>query len=269
MTRAARRLACTIAAIAAALVLAGTSLAGGAPAIGWRLVDTRPHDPTAFAQGLVRYGEVLLEGTGACCPGGTVPSTVRRVDARTGEVLDRRVIPLPLWAEGVTVLRGTAWHLTFYDGVAFSFSPATLEQASRVDYPFRGWGLTVHGGRLLASDGTSRLRWLRVPELRVTKSVVVRDAGRPVAGINELEMLGGVLWANVWPSDRIALIDPASGQVRAWLDLSSLRRRVQGDVDVLNGIARDPVTGHVVVTGKFWNRMFVIRLTEPVPSASR
>ena len=258
-----------IAAAVGAVALVGASVATAAPTIGWRLVEARPHDPTAFTQGLVRFGDLLIETTGACCPGGTVESTVRKVDPRSGRVLDRRVIPLPLWAEGVTVFRGTAWHLTFYDGVAFSFSPTTLAPASRVTYPFQGWGLTVQGGRLLASDGTPRLRWLRTPDLRVTKSVVVRDAGRPVSGINELEMLGGVLWANVWPSEDIALIDPASGRVRAWLDLSSLRKRVQEDVDVLNGIARDPVTGHVAVTGKFWNRLFVIRLAEPVPPATR
>ena len=244
-------------------------MAGAAPTIGWRLVEARPHDPGAFTQGLVRSGSVLLETTGACCPSGSVESTVRRVDPRTGEVIDQRPIPLPLWAEGVTVFRGTAWHLTFYDGVAFSFSPATLAPISRVPYPFQGWGLTVQAGRLLASDGTPRLRWLRVPDLRVTKSVVVRDAGRPVSGLNELEMVGGVLWANVWPSNDIALIDPPSGKVRAWLDLSSLRNRVPEDVDVLNGIARDPVTGHVAVTGKRWNRLFVIRLTGPVPRATR
>ena len=272
MSRAGQRLPGFIAPLAAALAtlgLAGASLATAAPTIGWRLVDARPHDPGAFTQGLVRYGDVLLESTGACCPGGTVASTLRRVDARTGQVLDRRVIPLPLWAEGLTVFRGTAWHLTFYDGVAFSFSPTTLSQESRVTYPFQGWGLTVQGGSLLASDGTPRLRWLRTPDLRVSRTVVVRDGGRPVAGINELEMLGGVLWANVWPSDDIALIDPSSGRVRAWLDMSSLRSRVQEDVDVLNGIARDPVTGHVALTGKFWNRLFVIRLTEPVPPATR
>ena len=258
-----------IAAAVAAFALVGASVATAAPTIGWRLVEVRPHEPTAFTQGLVRFGDLLIETTGACCPGGTVESTVRKVDPRSGRVLDRRVIPLPLWAEGVTLFRGTAWHLTFYDGVAFSFSPSTLAPTSRVPYPFQGWGLTVQGGSLLASDGTPRLRWLRTPDLRVTKSVVVRDAGRPVSGINELEMLGGVLWANVWPSEDIALIDPASGRVRAWLDLSSLRNRVQEDVDVLNGIARDPVTGHVAVTGKFWNRLFVIRLTEPVPPATR
>lgn len=252
-----------------ALALAATSASGAAPTIGWRLVDTRPHDPRAFTQGLVRHGDVLLESTGACCPGGSVPSTVRRVDPRTGGVLDTQVIPLPLWAEGLTVLRGTTWQLTWLDRVALTLDPGSLEPTSRRPYPFEGWGVTTQREQLVASDGTARLRWLRTPDLRVSRSVVVRDGTRPVEGLNELEMLGGVLWANVWPTDRIALIDPASGRLRAWLDMSSLRSRVGGPIDVLNGIARDPVTGHVVVTGKFWDRMFVIRLTEPVPGATR
>ena len=255
-----------VAALAVMCMLAAGSISAGAPTIGWQLVETRPHDRMAFTQGLVRHGDVLLESTGSCCPGGSVASTVRRVDPRTGRVLARRVMPLPLWAEGLTVLRGTAWQLTWLDRVAFSLSPTSLRPSSRVRYPFEGWGLTVHGGRLLASDGSPRLRWLRTPDLQVTRTVVVKDGERPVGGLNELELLDGVLWANVWPSDRIALIDPASGAVRAWLDMTSLRQRVTGETDVLNGIARDPVTGHVVVTGKLWDRTFVIRLDEPVPA---
>ena len=259
----------TLAALAAVVILWGSSLAAAAPTIGWRLLDTRPHDRTAFTEGLVKHGAVLLESTGSCCPGEQVASTVRRVDPRTGRVLDARELPRPLFAEGLTVLRGTAWQLTWLDRVAFSLSPDSLVPQTRVPYAFEGWGLTTQGSRLLASDGSARLRWLRVPDLRMTRSVDVRDGAQPVTWLNELELLDGVLWANVWKSDRIALIDPASGVVRAWLDMSPLRRRVGPGAEVLNGIARDPVTGHVVVTGKLWDRMFVIRLTEPIPRATR
>jgi glutamine cyclotransferase len=98
------------------------------------------------------------------------------------------------------------------------------------------------------------------------RSVTVRDGGRPVTSLNELERLGGSIWANVWGEDRIALIAPSSGRVRAWLDMSRLRDRISPDGEVLNGIARDPVTGHVIVTGKKWDRMFVIRLAQRVPA---
>ena len=263
-----------LAAIAAGVALgsvplAGASPPGGAPTIAWRLVDTRPHDASAFTEGLVRHGNVLLESTGSCCPADVALSDVRRVDARTGRVLEKRELARPLFGEGITVLRGTAWQITWFDGVAFSRSPDSLVEQTRVRYPFEGWGLTTQGDRLVASDGTSRLRWLTAPGMVVTKSVAASDGGYPVNALNELEMLGGVLWANVWKTDRIALINPASGRVRAWLDMSSLRRRVGAGAEVLNGIARDPVTGHVIVTGKLWDRMFVIRLAQPIPPATR
>jgi glutamine cyclotransferase len=109
------------------------------------------------------------------------------------------------------------------------------------------------------------VRWLRPPDLRVTRSVVVRDGATPVARLNELEMLSGRIWANIWLEDRIAIIAPGDGRVRAWLDLSALRSEVAQGAGVLNGIARDPITGHVIVTGKNWDRMFVIRPTTSIP----
>jgi glutamine cyclotransferase len=241
-------------------MLALPPVAGAAPSVPWRLVDTRPHDPAAFTQGLVAHQGLLIESTGDCCPAGSGMSSIRRVDPRTGRVLAIRRIPGPVWAEGVTVLGGTAWQLTWYDGVVFRVDPATLRQQAVVPYPREGWGITVQGQSLVASDGSAVLRWLRPGDLRVTRQVVVRDNGRPVPRLNELEMIGGTIWANVWPGNRIALVRPSDGAVTGWLDLSSLRARVTPPVDVLNGIARDPVTGHVLVTGKNWDRMFVIRL---------
>ncbi|MBL6634107.1 MAG: glutaminyl-peptide cyclotransferase [Thermoleophilia bacterium] len=253
-----------IAAICAAVigVIAASSMATAvaAPAIPWELVDVRPHDPRAFTQGLVAHRGELLESTGDCCPQGTGQSSIRRVDPATGRVLAIRYLPAPVWAEGVTVLRGVAWQLTWFDGVAYRVSPNSLRRVATLRYPREGWGITTQGGRLVASDGTARLRWLRARDLRVTRTVVVRDGGRPVDRLNELELIGGLIWANVWPGNRIALIRPRDGAVRGWLDLSGLRSRIAPGADVLNGIARDPVTGNVIVTGKNWNRMFVIRL---------
>lgn len=255
------RLSATFAALA---TMAGTALA--APTVAWELVDTRPHDPGAFTQGLVAHRGVLLESTGDCCPQGSGRSSIRRVDPRTGRVLAIRRIPAPVFAEGVTVLRGAAWQLTWKDRVAYRVNPDSLRRVATRPYPREGWGITTQGARLVASDGTARLRWLAPPDLRVTRTVVVRDGGRPVTRLNELEMLDGVIWANVWMDDRIALIRPSDGAVRGWVDLSRLRDRIARSGEVLNGIARDPVTGHVIVTGKNWNRMFVIRLTEGVPA---
>lgn len=258
------RLLIAAAGLASGLVGA-VSPAAGAPTVRWELLDTRPHDPGAFTQGLVANGPVLIESTGDCCVGRD-NSSIRRVDPATGRVLAIRRIASPIYAEGVTVLRGTAWQLTWMNRVAFSVSPTTLRQTRSVPYPREGWGITTQGGQLVASDGSSRLRWLRTPDLQVRRTVTVRDGGRPVERLNELEMLNGVIWANVWMDDRIALISPSDGRVRAWLDMSALRRSANGPEQVLNGIARDPITGNVIVTGKNWNHMFVIRLAEPVPA---
>jgi glutamine cyclotransferase len=257
----------TVAAVLAvgSLGLCSTA-AAAAPTVEWQLLDTRPHDARAYTQGLVAHRRVLLESTGNCCPAGSGKSSIRRVDPRTGRVLAIRRIPARVFAEGVTVLRGTAWQLTWFDRVAYRVDPRTLRRLATRPYRGEGWGVTTQGGRLVASDGSARLRWLDPRSMRTTRTVTVRDEGRPVALLNELEMLGGLIWANVLYEDRIALIAPSDGRVRAWLDLSPLRRLVSPGAEVLNGIARDPVTGHVVVTGKNWDRMFVIRLAADPPA---
>ena len=238
----------------------------GAPVIAWDLIATRPHDASAYTQGLVAHAGVLIESTGDCCDPRRAESSVRRVDARTGRVLARRTIAAPTFAEGITVLRGSAWQLTWKDRVAYRVNPRTLRQVTQRPYPFQGWGVTTDGRRLIASDGSARLRWLDAPTLRVRRTVVVRDGRRAIRKLNELEWIRGVIWANVWQDDRIALIAPRTGRVRAWLDMSSLRARLGEEGEVLNGISRDPITGHVIVTGKNWDRMFVIRLRQRIPA---
>jgi glutaminyl-peptide cyclotransferase len=127
--------------------------------------------------------------------------------------------------------------------------------------------LTTNGRQLIASGGSATLRWLDPATLRVTKTVTVTDEGAAIYDLNELEYRDGIIWANVWRSDRIALIDPATGKVRAWLNMARLRQRLSVPGDVFNGIARDPVTDHMVVTGKFWPQLFVIKLAGRVPAA--
>ena len=253
--------------LAALLALAAglTHAGAAAPAVPWALVAVRPHDPGAYTQGLVAHDGVLLESTGDCCPQGGDRSSVRRVDPRTGRVLAITREPSPVFGEGLTVLGGTAWQLTWRNGRAFRYSPGSLARLGEVRHRREGWGLTTSRGRLVASDGTATLRWLRPPDLAVTRRVVVRDGDRPVTRLNELERIGSLIWANVLSEDSIVLIDPATGAVRGRLDLSSLRTRLGRPGEVLNGIARDPVTGHVVVTGKNWDRMFVIRVIGPAP----
>ena len=252
-----------------AVLLALTALAAFVPATEaaplqrWTLVDTRPHDATAFTQGLVAYRGVLLESTGLLGQ-----STVRRVDATTGQVLASTALAAYEYGEGLTVLDGSATQLTWTQNVLHTYNPTTLAVTGTRRYRFEGWGLTTNGRQLIASDGSATLRWLDPATLRVTKTVKVTDEGAAIYDLNELEYRDGIIWANVWRSDRIALIDPATGKVRAWLDMTRLRQRLSAPGEVLNGIARDPITNHMVVTGKVWPQLFVIKRAGRVPAVT-
>ncbi len=250
--------------IAIGLLVLTTGVAAAAPTVPWTLVATRPHDATAFTEGLVAYRGVLLESTGLL-----EQSTVRRVDATTGQVLASTPLPANEYGEGLTVLAGSATQLTWTQHVLHTYDPTTLAITGTRRYRFEGWGLTTNGRQLIASDGSATLRWLDPATLRVTKTVTVTDEGAAIYGLTELEYRDGIIWANVWRSDRIALIDPATGKVRAWLNMARLRQRLSAFGEVLNGIARDPVTDHMVVTGKLWPQLFVIKLAGRVPAAPR
>lgn len=241
--------------LALLLLLLLAPAATAAPTQRWELVATRPHDPTAFTEGLVASGDVLLESTGLYGQ-----STIRRVDPRTGAVLARTPLAAGYFGEGVTVLGRRAIQLTWREQRILTWDPASLAERANRTYPFEGWGLTTNGRSLIASDGSAVIRWLDPATLRVQRTIRVHDGARAITRLNELELRGGTLWANVWHSDRIALIDPADGRVRAWVDCTALRRRLSAPGEVLNGIARDPVTGHMAVTGKYWPELFVIRL---------
>ncbi len=248
--------------IAIGLLVLMTGVAAAAPTVPWTLVATRPHDATAFTEGLVAYRGVLLESTGL-----VGQSTVRRVDATTGQVLVSRPLAANEFGEGLTVLAGSATQLTWTQHVLHTYDPTTLAVTGTRRYRFEGWGLTTNGQQLIASDGSATLRWLDPATLRVTKTVKVTDEGVAIYDLNELEYRDGIIWANVWRSDRIALIDPATGKVRAWLNMARLRQRLSVPGDVFNGIARDPITDHMVVTGKLWPQLFVIKLASTIPAS--
>lgn len=259
MRRVPVRLTVALALLAAGLVAAVPAAA--APTVPWRLVDERPHDPAAFTQGLVAHGDVLLESTGLYGE-----SSVRRLDPETGRVLKRVALPDRYFGEGLTVHDGRAVQLTWLENRVLFWRPGTLAARGSRAYTWEGWGLTTDGTSLIASDGSDTLRFLDPVTFHVRRAVPVRDGSIAVSRLNELEYRNGIVWANVWPSERIALIDPATGRVRGWLDMAALRARLGGRGEVLNGIARDPVTGHMAVTGKLWPRLFVVRLAGRVPA---
>jgi glutamine cyclotransferase len=231
-----------------------------APVYGYRIIHAYPHDPDAFTQGLVVEDGVFYEGTGLWGR-----STLRRVDLETGAVLQNYELPAEYFGEGITVLGNKIFQLTWQSHIGFVYDKKTFEQLEQFFYPTQGWGLTHDGERLIMSDGTPLLHFLDPSSLEEIGQVVVRDRGGPVFDLNELEYIHGEVWANVWQTDRIARIDPDSGQVLGWIDLSGLLspEDLTQPVDVLNGIAYDPETDRLFVTGKLWPRLFEIELVPP------
>lgn len=223
----------------------------------YTIVGTFPHDPAAYTQGLVFTDGVLYEGTGL-----RGRSTLRRVDLNTGAVLQSASLAPNLFGEGIAVVGNTIVQLTWQDRVGFVYDKATFGFQRQVTYATEGWGLTYDGTHLIMSDGTSTL-YFRDPEtFAILGQVTVQDADGPVTRLNELEYIRGEVYANVWRTDRIARIDPQTGHVVGWIDLSGLlppedRRQ---PVDVLNGIAYDAERDRLFVTGKLWPQVFEIQI---------
>ena len=237
-----------------------TPVTAPVPVFGYRVIAEYPHDRRAFTQGLAYVDGVLYEGTGL-----NGQSTLRRVDLESGEVLQAVGLNEQFFGEGIAVLGDRIYQLTWLNGTCVVYDRESFEVEEVFTYPTQGWGLTTDGERLIMSDGTNRL-YVRDPAtFEEIATIDVYDGARAVWNLNELEYVDGELWANVWQTDRIARIDPASGQVVAWIDLTGLltekdRRR---KVDVLNGIAHDPASGRLFVTGKLWPTLFEIELVLP------
>lgn len=234
----------------------GSAVAPAAEPTGFEVLGEVPHDPAAFTQGLELVDGVLYEGTGL-----RGRSSIRRVDPGTGEVERRVDLPGELFGEGITVVDDRIWQLTWRDGVAIERDRETLAEVRRVTYEGEGWGLCRDGDRLVMSDGTDELTFRDPETFAETGSTRVTRDGRPVRQLNELECVGGRVWANVWQTDEVVRIDPADGRVTATVDLSGLRPADVPPSDVLNGIAAVPGTDEFLVTGKNWPTMFRIRFT--------
>jgi glutamine cyclotransferase len=218
-------------------------------------VRSYPHDSTAFTQGLVWRGGRLYESTGRYGQ-----SSLRLVELETGRVLQRVDLGQQYFAEGLAAVGDSLYQLTWKEGVAFIWDPATLRKISQVAYSGEGWGLTSDGRRLIVSDGSSYLSFVDPVTFALDTTVRVTDGGRPVDQLNELEWVKGEVWANVWHTQRIARIDPQTGRVKGWLDLTPLIPPVTDQEAVLNGIAYDPDADRLLVTGKLWPRLYEIRV---------
>ena len=254
-------------AVVATLVLGGAVrlpalLAQSKPTLpinGYTVVRAYPHDSSAFTQGLEFSDGFFYEGTGL-----NGSSSIRKVRLETGEVLQRQSLAREHFGEGITLVGTTLYQLTWQSGVAFLYDRATFRQLRTVKYAGEGWGLTHDGTSLIMSDGSEELRFLDPATFRERSRIKVTGVGQPVKNLNELEYVKGEVFANVWMTDYIARIDPASGHVRGYIDLRGLmaKNTVSNDA-VLNGIAYDAATDRLFVTGKLWPRVFEIKLTAP------
>jgi glutamine cyclotransferase len=224
---------------------------------GYQIVNIWPHDSNAFTQGLILSGGQLLESTGQ-----EGFSSLRRVDLETGKVLKKVDVPEPYFAEGIALLNGKIYQLTWQHHVGFIYDAQSFERVGEFQYTGEGWGLATDGKSLILSDGSNRLRFLDPSDFHVSRTITVLDGQNPVKELNELEFVQGEIYANVWHDNRIATIDPQSGRVTAWIDLNGLmpEGELPDEEAVLNGIAYDQANNRLYVTGKLWPRLFEIRV---------
>ncbi|HVT59265.1 MAG TPA: glutaminyl-peptide cyclotransferase [Thermoanaerobaculia bacterium] len=227
-----------------------------------KVLSVRPHDPTAYTQGLVWFRGLLYESAGLYDS-----SSLREVDAATGEVRRRLQVPPGFFAEGLAQVDDRLVQLTWKEGVAFVYGIKSFERVGEFHYQGEGWGLCNDGRRLVMSDGSDRLTFRDPKSFARLGEVRVRLDGRPLDRLNELECVGGSVYANVWTTEDIVRIDPASGEVSELIDASGLLGQSEKDegAEVLNGIAYDPESRTFLITGKLWPKLFEVQF---VPKGS-
>lgn len=231
----------------------GTSL----PVFGYTVVHTYPHDRDAFTQGLQVVDGAFYEGTGL-----NGRSSIRKVKIETGEVLQKRDVPEQYFGEGITVRGSELFQLTWQSGVALVYDRQTFAPKRQHKYTGEGWGLTQDRSSLIMSDGSEFIRFIDPANFREKSRVRVTAAGASLKNLNELEYVKGEIFANVWQTDYVARIDPASGKVSGYIDFRGLlTAREREATDVLNGIAYDEATDRLFITGKLWPRVFEVRVT--------
>lgn len=226
---------------------------------GYEVVNAFPHDPAAFTQGLVFHDGAFLESTGI-----ERQSTLRRVELQTGKVLQRVDVPPYFFAEGLTLFGGKLYQLTWKGEKGFIYDPETFQKTGEFTYEGEGWGLTHDGESLILSDGSNQLRFIDPNTFQVRRTINVNDRGRPVEELNELEYVKGEIYANIWHQNRLARVDPKTGRVVGWIDLTGLLRpgETSDPEAVLNGIAYDERGDRLFVTGKLWPKLFEVRLKQ-------
>jgi glutamine cyclotransferase len=225
-------------------------------------VNIYPHDTQAFTQGLIYVNDFLYEGTGLYGQ-----SSLRKVDLESGEVLRQIDISSDYFGEGIAIFENKIYQLTWLSRRGFIYTIDAFNSVGQFTYPTEGWGLTHNGDHFILSDGSSRLQFLDSQHMQLLYSITVTDENGPVSNLNELEYINGSVYANIWYSDLIVIINPENGYVTGKVDLSGLLNPedISPGTNVLNGIAYDKENQRIFVTGKRWPKLFEIELVHVLP----
>ncbi len=227
---------------------------------GFKVINSYPHDSEAFTQGLFYDKGVLYEGTGQ-----ETSSSLRAVELETGKVLRQLNLESSLFGEGITLFKDQIYQVTWRSKVGFIYDKSTFKLINKIFYQTEGWGLTTFNDKIVMSDGTDVLYFFEPEMFNVVSRIEVYDNEKKVDQLNELEYINGEIWANIWQSDLIARIDPATGKVNSYIDMATIfpqSKRRETNSDVLNGIAYDAQNNRIFVTGKKWPKLYEISVTE-------
>jgi glutamine cyclotransferase len=246
-----------IATCAAIVVFALNSPRTAEPQVySYTIVNTYPHDRNAFTEGLLIDDGVLYESTGLYGS-----SSLRRVELETGKVLQTYTLSPQYFGEGIAAYEGKIIQLTWQSQMGFVYDESSFESLQEFEYSTEGWGITYDGSHLIMSDGTSKLYFLDPENFQKTGQIEVHDPAGSIDNLNELEYIKGDVYANIWMEERIAIINPQTGQIKGWINMTGLQSTQNQDMnDVLNGIAFDEKADRLFVTGKRWSQLFEIKL---------
>lgn len=246
-------------ALASLLLLPLASCA--APQYGYQVVHVYPHDPQAFTEGLEFRGGFLYESTGL-----EGHSTLSKIKIETGQVVQQIRLDPAIFGEGITIINGRIVQLTYKTEIGYVYDQPTLKLQRTFSYRGEGWSLTNDGKQIYMDDGSAQIRVWDAATLAEQRRFTVHDGIAPVVRLNELEWVRGELWANIWQTTRIARISPADGKVLGWIDCAGLLSAAEAKgVDVMNGIAYDPFSDRIFVTGKLWPKIFEIKVVDRKP----
>ena len=226
------------------------------PQFKYEIINKYPHDPEAFTQGLQIHQGILYEGTGLYGK-----SSLRIVNLETGEILQNIELSQKYFGEGITVFNKKIYQLTWKENIGFIYN-LDLEKVSNFTILGEGWGLTNNGSNLILSNGTSIISFINPATMEIIRTIRVTNEGKPVARINELEFIEGYIYANIWQTDKIVVIEPESGEVKSWIDLTGIQNHLDNTdgIDVLNGISYNEEKNRLYVTGKLWPNILEIKL---------